>query len=328
MPYVSARQIESARQPDLLTFLQRYNPGDLVPTGNGAYKLKSHDSLKISNGKWCWWSHDKLGGVNALEYLIKVENKKFPEAVQLVNEQCGFSHSTPAIPVNRPMPKATVPKEKTEFLLPVRCQNNRRITAYLLSRGIDMEILDYCFQRGLLYEDADHHNAVFVGYDEQTPKYATLRGATTGSIYKREIAGSSKNYCFSIPASEPGAVLNVFECAIDALSYLTKMKMQGQDWHSQSVLSLGGVYQPKKHEPPTMPVALKGYLTAHREVREIVLRLDNDPIGRSAAQAIRVTIETLTVTIEYPKKGKDYNEWLMLQKGISPRQRARDERSR
>lgn len=30
----------------------------------------------------------------------------------------------------------------------------------------------------------------------------------------------------------------------------------------------------------------------------------------------------------YPKQGKDYNEWLMLQKGISPRQKARDEPER
>ena len=327
MSFATKQQIQNAREPDLLTFLQHYHPDDLVSIGPGAFKLKSHDSLKISNGKWCWWSHDKMGGVNALEYLIKVENMSFPQAVQLVNEQCGFSSfSEPSRSVSR---ASTVPREKTEFLLPVRSPNNRRVTAYLLSRGIDIEILDYCYQNGLLYEDAEHHNAVFVGYDGATPKYATLRGSTTGSIFKREVVGSSKAYCFSIPASAPGAVLNVFECAIDALSYLTQLKQQGQDWHSQSVLSLGGVYQPKKRDAaPTMPVALKGYLTAHRDVTEIVLRLDNDPVGRSAAQAIRVTVETLTVTIQYPKQGKDYNEWLMLQKGISPRQNARNEPER
>ena len=123
-------------------------------------------------------------------------------------------------------------------------------------------------------------------------------------------------------------MLNVFECAIDALSYLTQLKMQGQNWRCQSVLSLGGVYQPKRDEPPTMPVALKTYLTVHRDVQEIVLRLDNDEVGRGAAQAIRVTIETLTVTIAHPEQGKDYNEWLMLQKGLSSRQRSRAERSR
>lgn len=90
MPYATKSQIERARQPDLLTFLRRYKPDELIPTGPNAYKLRSHDSLKISNGKWCWWSHDKMGGVNALEYLIKVENMKFPDAVQLINEQCAF----------------------------------------------------------------------------------------------------------------------------------------------------------------------------------------------------------------------------------------------
>ena len=86
MPYATKSQIERARQPDLLTFLRRYKPDELIPTGPNAYKLRSHDSLKISNGKWCWWSHDKMGGVNALEYLIKVENMKFPDAVQLIND--------------------------------------------------------------------------------------------------------------------------------------------------------------------------------------------------------------------------------------------------
>lgn len=317
MPYVTKKEIERARQPDLLTFLQRYNPDDLVPTRNGAYRLKSHDSLKISNGKWCWWSHGKMGGVNALEYLIKVENRAFPEAVQLINGQCGFFHA--------PRPAATkpaAPHKKADFLLPVHSQSNKRITAYLLSRGIDMEVLDFCYQRGLLYEEANYHNAVFVGYDAATPKYAALRGATTGNRFMGEVAGSDKAYCFAIPAETGGTTLHVFECAIDALSYLTQLKMSGQDWRSQSVLSLGGVYPPKQDTPPEVPIALKTYLPIHREVQEIVLRLDNDPVGRSAAEAIRISIETLTVTIEHPAQGKDYNEWLMLQKGFSTEQSA------
>lgn len=59
MPYVTQEQTERARQSDLLTFLLRHDPGDLVPIGGGAYQLKSHSSLKISNGKCCWWSRTK-----------------------------------------------------------------------------------------------------------------------------------------------------------------------------------------------------------------------------------------------------------------------------
>lgn len=315
MSYVTKEEIERARQLDLLTFLQRYDPNNLVHIGGGAYKTRSHDSLKISNGKWCWWSHDKIGGINALEYLIKVENKTFTEAVQLVNQQCGIH----VLNRNFSAPKPT-PKEKVAFELPVRAPNNKRVTAYLLSRGIDMEILDCCFQNGRIYEEAQYHNAVFVGYDGATPRYATLRGTLTGNRFMREVEGSDKEYSFSITPEVAGTALHVFECAIDALSYLTQLKMQGKDWHSQSVLSLGGVYQQKKESPPTLPIALNTYLEVHCEVREIVLRLDNDTVGRSAARSIMDTIKTVSVTAEHPAQGKDYNEWLMFQKGIFSRQ--------
>lgn len=323
MPYATKAQIERARQPDLLTFLRRYKPDELIPTGPGTYKLRSHDSLKISNGKWCWWSHDKMGGVNALEYLIKVENMKFPDAVQLINEQCGVSASHAERPVSTPKAE----RSKVEFLLPVRFQNNRRVTAYLLSRGIDMSILDYCFQHGLLYEAADYHNAVFVGYDGKTPRYATLRGTLSSSNFKRDVTGSNKRFCFSITGQD-GGKLNVFECAIDALSYLTQVKMQGADWRQESVLSLGGVYQSRPNETPKVPTALQGYLERYAGVQEIVLRLDNDAVGRGAASAISQAISDLPVSVELPAEGKDYNEWLMRQKGISPRQRARNEPER
>lgn len=323
MPYYTKEQIQQARQVDLLTYLQRHDPGELVHVSGGTYCTKTHDSLKISNGKWCWWSHDKMGGVNALEYLIKVENMKFPDAVQLVNEQCGFFDTHEVQPASIKQEE----KPKTEFLLPVRFQNNRRVTAYLLSRGIDMAVLDYCFQHGLLYEAADYHNAVFVGYDGRTPRYATLRGTLSGSSFKRDVTGSSKQFCFSITGKGNGK-LNVFECAIDALSYLTQVKMQGADWRQESVLSLGGVYKSTPNEVPKVPSALQGYLNAHADVREIVLRLDNDAVGRGAASDISRAVANLPASVELPAEGKDYNEWLMRQKGISPRPRARNEPER
>lgn len=264
-----------------------------------------------------------MGGVNALEYLIKVENMKFPDAVQLVNEQCGFFDAREV--QSAPVKQKETPK--AEFLLPVRFQNNRRVTAYLLSRGIDMSVLDYCFQHGLLYEAADYHNAVFVGYDGKTPRYATLRGTLSGSSFKRDVTGSNKRFCFSIDGQNDSK-LNVFECAIDALSYLTQVKMQGADWRQESVLSLGGVYQSRPNETPKVPTALQGYLERYAGVQEIVLRLDNDAVGRGAAGAISQAITNLPVSVEPPAEGKDYNEWLMRQKGISPRQRARNEPER
>lgn len=35
------------------------------------YTTRRHDSLKISNGKWMWWSQS-IGGRSTLDYLIKI----------------------------------------------------------------------------------------------------------------------------------------------------------------------------------------------------------------------------------------------------------------
>lgn len=104
--------------------------------------------------------------------------------------------------------------------------------------------------------------------------------------------------------------------------------MQGSDWRQESILSLGGVYQSSPYKVPEIPMALQGYLDRHPEVQEIVLRLDNDAIGRGAASAISQAVRDRPVTAEFPDQGKDYNEWLMRQKGIAPRPRARDKPER
>ena len=56
MPYVRPEQIEQAKRVDLLTYLQTCEPHELVRLSDRVYTTRSHDSLKISNGKWCWWS--------------------------------------------------------------------------------------------------------------------------------------------------------------------------------------------------------------------------------------------------------------------------------
>ena len=68
MTYVPKEQLAIAREMDLLTYLRRFEPQELVYNGGNVYSTRTHDSLKISNGKWCWWSRN-IGGKNALDYL-------------------------------------------------------------------------------------------------------------------------------------------------------------------------------------------------------------------------------------------------------------------
>ena len=53
MPYIPPEVVMRAREMDLLTYLQTYEPQELVHFGGGTYCTREHDSLKISNGKFC-----------------------------------------------------------------------------------------------------------------------------------------------------------------------------------------------------------------------------------------------------------------------------------
>ena len=66
MSYVDPQTVEKAREMDLLTYLQNYEPNELVRLSDGTYCTRTHDSLKISNGKWMWWSRG-FGGYSALD---------------------------------------------------------------------------------------------------------------------------------------------------------------------------------------------------------------------------------------------------------------------
>ena len=78
MPYIPSEVVSRAKQMDLYTYLHDYEPQELVHLGGGTYCTREHDSLKISNGKWYWFSQS-IGGRSALDYLIKVRGTPFNE---------------------------------------------------------------------------------------------------------------------------------------------------------------------------------------------------------------------------------------------------------
>lgn len=313
MPYVSKEQIADARSVDLLTYLQRFEPEELVHVGGSTYTTRSHDSLKISNGKWCWWSQG-IGGTNALDYLVKVQGLSLPEAVLKITGNASISRSLPTPPRAAPAP----------FQLPPRHADNRRVFSYLNRRGIDPEIIQACIQNGQLYEDAVHHNCVFVGFRNGTPVYGALRGTLTQSTFVGDVPGSDKRFSFAYPIrASPHRTLCVFESAIDALSYLTLLKLHHQAWRSANTLSLAGIYAARKDSSMKCPAALEQYLADAPQIQKIVLCLDNDAPGRAASAAIQAALSRYEVVDNPPRRGKDYNDQLQILKGISGRVKTR-----
>lgn len=309
MPHYSDEEIERARQMDLLTYLQTYEPYKLVKVSHNTYCTKEHDSLKISNGLWHWFSRG-VGGKSALDYLIAVEGYSFQQGLEII---LGRAAAMPSVSY---APKQA--KKENVLTLPERADNNKAVTRYLQNRGICNEVIRFCIRTERLYEgitrfgDAEYHNAVFVGMDGTgTPKYGCLRGLNTS--FKGEAYGSDKRYSFCIPAEKEDTVLHLFEAAVDLLSFATLEKQNGRSWRNGHLLSLAGVYDSKDKD--NIPLALEQYLIDHRKIKEICLHLDNDEIGRKATEQITAYLsDKYTVYDCPPKCGKDVNDELLQTK--------------
>ena len=301
MPHYTQEQLEQARQIDLLTYLKQNEPDELVRESNRTFCTREHDSLKISNGKWYWFSRG-IGGRSALDYLIKVRGLTFIQAVEAVLGKAPYS------------PPSSYPQESCatkRLLLPEKNDTAEHVISYLTGRGIHPEIIRHCLDNRILYESKGLGNAVFIGNDSQgRPRYAGIR-STTGS-YKGDAAGSDKHYSFRLTGMGSGRHLHVFESAIDLLSYATLLKMKGCDWQRDELLSLAGVYHMTRKS--VLPVALEKYLAEHPETVMIHLHLDNDEPGRSAAEGIRDSLDSrYRVLNEPPEYGKDVNDQLKIQ---------------
>lgn len=307
MPYIAPEVITEAKRMDLLTYLREFEPGELVKFSRNTYTTKTHDSLKISNGKWMWWSRG-IGGKSALDYLIKVRGMDFVEAVQTIMGNGSVSY---------PTYENSNSYEQQPLLLPERSHTSDVVVEYLFGRGIDYEIINECLDKELIIESLPYHNVVFIGYDEnKEPKYAAYR-ATNQSRIMGDCTGSKKQYSFRLTAENTGEV-HLFECAIDLLSYATLLKLDGKDWRQFNLVSLAGVYSPKqKIEDSKVPVTLSRLLEKDKTIRRIVLHLDNDVAGRKATKALQTILpKEYEVVDEPPAFGKDVNDFLCKRLGI------------
>lgn len=298
---VTKEQVALAKSVDILSYLQTHEPGNLKKSGGNEYRLIDHDSLKISNGYWHWFSRG-IGGKTALDYLIHVRELPFVEAVRLLTDGKGADVSFQPV-------KTFVPKKREDkaLHLPLRNQDCGYVRAYLTGRGIDSEVIDLCIRQNLLCESANTHHAVFIGKDGKgTPRYACMRG--TQGDFKQEATGSNKQFGFCLPPQDPEShLLAVSESAVDALSVATIRKMDTGAWRGYHYLSLGG----------TSPLALTQYLQDHPHIRHVVLCLDNDKAGHEGMARIERLVlsdstlkKRITLKLEPPPTGKDYNETL------------------
>ena len=277
--YYTQEQIDRANQADLVSFLQ--SQGEQLTRAGNEYRWKRHDSLTVRGNKWYRHSQSKGGG--PVDFVMEFFGKSFTEAVELLTGEKGAA----------PPPDRHCPAPLSDFRLPPRSTDNRIARNYLTAaRRIDEDVTGFFLSNGDIYEEAAHHNAVFVGRDEDgVPRYAHQRG-TAGS-FRLDVKGSDKafNFCYR----GDGERLFVFEAPIDLLSFLCLFK---KDWQKQSYLALGGVGDK----------ALMRFLSDRPNIKTVYLCLDSDQAGNDAcSRLVELMPEGLTVHRLIPLF-KDWNE--------------------
>ena len=154
---------------------------------------------------------------------------------------------------------------------------------------------------GLLYEEAQHHNCVFVGRDQSgAPVFANQRGTYdwNSSSFKGDVPGSNKDIAFRLHCSKKHDAVLVFEAPIDLMSFCTLHRKV-----TSNAVALCGLYEG----------GLRTYLRDNPHIRRIILCLDNDEHGRQATQKLRemFSAEDYEVSQQLPPQGKDWNEYLL-----------------
>ena len=256
-----------------------------------------HDSITLRGSTW--FDHKNQVGGGAIKFMQEFYDMDFQTAVQELLGQT-------ITPLSHAPSKAVVHEEKTkEFKLPEANSNMHRVFAYLIKqRFISPDIISHFAKQHTLYEDKQHHNAVFVGLDENgVPRQASKRSTNSfGKTFRITCEGSDTRYSFShFGKSEK---LFVFEAPIDMLSYLT---LHPENWQQHSYIAMNGVYE------NAVLTALKN----HSNINEIVLCVDNDEGGIEAVDRLRdILTENGYPNVKWlAPKFKDWNEILKAKNG-------------
>ena len=279
MTYTQA-QIDRANAANLEVFLRAQ--GETLVRSGKEYRWKAHDSLTVCGNKW--FRHSQSKGGFPVDFVMEFYGKSFPEAVQMLTGEPGEAQ-----------PEAD-PAPSPAFRLPLRNVTNANILNYLTQeRKLSPSLVNFFIAAGDIYEDAAHHNVVFVGRDaDGHPRYASSRGIQ--EKFRQDAVGAEKAFGFAHRGTDKQ--LLVFEASIDLLSFI---ELFPKNWQQHSYLSLGGV----------SGKALRQFLSERPDVERVFLCLDADKAGEDACKRLAALLpDTVSVTRIQPCM-KDWNDVLV-----------------
>ena len=289
MPYINFTEQEkaSANSASIVDYLTAH--GESVKRAGREYVWDSPSGKVSINGSE-WFSQYELVGGGAVNFVQKFFGLSYPEAVRSL-----LGNGVGAEVIGERKPPRVEPKKP--FELPPKHTDMRRVYGYLMrERHIERDIINRFVKEGLIYEDAQYHNAVFVGKNlDGKPVHAQKRATTSNSDLKGNVDISIAEYSFDFNGSSE--YLFVFEAPIDMLAYIS-MHKNGWDKHSYVALC------------STADRAAIQMLKDNSNLKTVYLCLDNDSAGNLGCQRIADSVHALgDYTIwRVPPQNKDWDE--------------------
>ena len=292
MGYVKFTEEERnrARETNLADFLEEH--GETIKKSGSEFVWLDGEQKVTLRGNLFFHQYEQKGG-DAIDFVRKFYGKNYVEAVQML-----LGSNVDIQPVAK---KEYHEHKQKDLKMPPKNDSMKRVFAYLLmTRGIDKSVLQEFVRHNMVYESADYHNAVFVGYDETgTPRHANMRGTGTKNPFKCNAVGSQPEYSFHWNGKS--SHLFLFEAPIDMMSFISMHSHQNWKQHSYAAACSVAdrvLFECLKNNP---------------QIKNVYLCFDNDQAGQAANQRILEKLKDTDITtkilIPY---NKDWNEDLLM----------------
>lgn len=276
------------------------------------FSLIEHDSVIIDPIRNCFWRNSVFqkgihrGAGSVIDFAIEFQNySNVKVAMRELANIYGINEST-SLKISNNINNNKIKKEdkKIKFNIPTPAINNDIVINYLKNeRKIDEEIINYCIEKKVLYQEKKYNNCVFININRT---FGSIR-STGKTRFMCDIEGSNYDECLYFICNKKNKTLIVNECFIDTMSIMTHIKSQGVKYTNYNYLSLSGTGKIS---------SLFYHLKKHPEIKNVILALDNDEAGIIATE---IAVEELkkiniNVIIKFPPQKKDWNECIKNKK--------------
>lgn len=247
------------------------------------FSIKEHDSVIIDTQKNCFWRNSKFakgfrGGSGScidffMEFTGEMDCKRaIYQIAQMYgiegNKWSGCKDRSLKTEAQKECRKNETEQRIAKITLPPQNDNNERVWRYLVERGISKNVINYFFERKMLYEDK-RLNCVFVSPNRD---FACIR-STGNKRFVRDCEGSNYDQCFFFKGRMDAQTLYVAESVIDIMSVMTYLKSQKKWYGNYAYLALSGTN--KIH-------SLFVHLKQEPRIKEVILCCDQDEGGKNA----------------------------------------------